>query len=74
VIKNEVNGLLVEEKDPKSIATAIERILLDDDFKQKLVINSKETVKEFQPSTVAKKYLKIFQNLSKIDNANITTS
>ena len=74
VVKNEVNGLLVKEKEPKSIATALERILLDDDFKQKLVINSKETVKEFQPSTVAKKYLKIFQNLSKIDNANITTS
>ena len=62
-VKNEVNGLLVEQKNPKAIANAIERIFSDDILKKKIIENSKETVKEFYPQTIAQRHFDIFQNL-----------
>jgi len=59
-IENEQNGLLVNEKNPASIAMSIDRILSDNAFKEKLVTNSKITVEEFNPNTIAQKYLDIF--------------
>ncbi len=67
-VKNEVNGLLVPEKDPKAIAKAIQRILDDEKFAKKLVQNSKETVKEFSSQIIAKKYYEIFQSGSSEKN------
>jgi len=62
-VKNEVNGLLVEQKNPKAISKAIERIFSDDILKKKIIENSKETVKEFYPQTIAQRHFDIFQNL-----------
>ena len=64
-IKNEVNGLLVEQKNPKAIANAIERIISDEEFKKKIIENSKKTVKDFLPSTIGKKYFQIIQQVMK---------
>jgi len=62
-VKNEVNGLLVEEKNPKAIANAIERIISDEELMKKIIKNSKETVGEFSPNIIGKKYYKIFQKI-----------
>ncbi len=62
IIKNEENGLLVQQKDPSSLAKAIERIISDEKFRMKLVENSKKTVKEFSSTIIGKKYYEIFQN------------
>jgi len=62
-VKNEVNGLLVSQKDPKALALAIERMFYDTELKNKMINNSKETVKEFLPETIAQKYFKVFQKL-----------
>jgi len=62
-VKNEINGLLVEQKDPSGIAKAIDRIISDKELKNKLIENSKETVKEFQPRILAEKYLSIFESM-----------
>jgi len=62
IIKNEENGLLVPQKDPSSLARAIERIISDERFRMKLVENSKKTVNEFSPTIIGKKYYEIFQN------------
>jgi len=59
-IEHEQNGLLVNEKNPASIAMSIERILSDNSFKDKLVKNSKITVNDFNQNTIAQKYLDIF--------------
>jgi len=64
-VKNEVNGLLVEQKNPKAIANAIEKLVSDDDLKKKMIENSKETVKEFSPTVIAQSYFNIFQSLLK---------
>jgi len=59
-INNEINGLLVKEKDPKAIASAITRIISDNELKKRIVENSKETVKEFLPKTIAQKHFQLF--------------
>jgi len=63
IIKDEVNGLLVQQKDPKSIAIAIERIISDKSLEEKIIENSKETVKQFHPESIASQHSKIFKNL-----------
>ena len=62
IVKNEVNGLLVPQKDSAAIANAIERIIKDEELAKKLVENSKATVSEFSPQRIAQKYYEIFQN------------
>jgi len=61
LIKHEVNGLLVNQKDPVSIAKAVRRVISDEKMKKKIIENSKETLKEFSPELIAKQYLDIFQ-------------
>lgn len=65
IIQNEVNGLLVNQKDPKAIAEAVERILSDNTLRENIIKNSKNTVEEFSPQSIAKKYYEIFSNISK---------
>ncbi|MGB6464509.1 MAG: glycosyltransferase family 4 protein [Nitrosotalea sp.] len=62
-IKHEKTGLLVKQKDPVEIAKAIERVMLDDNLRKKLIKNSKEIVKEFSPEIIAKQYYNIFQKI-----------
>jgi len=64
-IQHEQNGLLVNEKNPSAIAKSIERILSDNSFKDKLIKNSKITVNEFNPNTIAQKYQDIFKRILK---------
>jgi len=59
-IKNEENGLLVKQKEPKMLAFSIERLLSDNKLRTKLIQNSKKTVEEFNPSVIAKTYYEIF--------------
>jgi glycosyltransferase involved in cell wall biosynthesis len=63
MIKNEINGILVPQKDPKAIAKAIDKILNTPEFTKKIIQNSKDTVKEFLPEIIAKKHLKVFQDI-----------
>jgi len=65
MVKHEINGLLVEQKNPLSIAEAVERILTDKDFERKIVANAKETVKDFYPKVTARKHFEIFQSIVK---------
>ena len=63
IIEDEVNGLLVQQKNPKSIANAIERIISDETLEKKIIENAKETVKKFYPETIATQHSMIFKNL-----------
>jgi len=55
--------LLVEQKSPKAIANAIDKIFSDSSLRDKIIENSKETLKEFLPSHIAQEYLKIFNKI-----------
>jgi len=63
VVKNNNNGILINQKDSNAIAEAVDKILSNKDFADKLVQNSKKTVSEFLPSLIAKKHLEIFQKI-----------
>lgn len=62
-VKNEHNGLLVKQKDPKALALAIERIFSDTELKHTIIKNAKYTIKEFSPETIAQKYFEVLQKL-----------
>jgi len=64
IVKNEINGLLVPQKDSASIAKAIERIISDKELKSKIVENSQTTVNEFSPKKIAEKYFNIFHRIT----------
>jgi len=63
VVQDEKTGLLVEQKDSKSIGIAVERILDDNPLKDKLVSNSKEIVNEFSLGRIEKKYIETISNV-----------
>ena len=62
-IKDEFNGLLVNQKDPHSLAKAIERILSDNTLQERLVLNSKIILNNFSPKKIGKQYFEIFKKL-----------
>jgi len=63
IVKDQVNGLLVPQKDSEAIAENIDIILTNNELKEKIVQNAKSTVKEFSPEKISKQYLKIFQDI-----------
>ena len=63
IIKNEINGILIPQKDPKAIANAVDKLLGSPEFSKKIIKNSKETIKEFIPEIIAQKHLKVFQEI-----------
>src|SRR3990172_8688401 len=68
VVKNNENGILINQKDSGAIAEAVDKILSNKDFAGKLIQNSKKTVNEFLPSLIAKKHLKVFQEIISSSN------
>ncbi|MCH6575314.1 MAG: glycosyltransferase family 4 protein [Bacteroidetes bacterium] len=65
VVKNEENGILINQKDSKAITTAIDRLLTDKELTEKIVNNSKKTILEFDPIKISEKHFILFQNLLK---------
>jgi len=63
VVENEKTGLLVEQKEPKAIAEAIERFLSDSEFRDKIIQNSKIILGEFSLEKLEKKYVQIIKNI-----------
>ncbi len=48
IVKNNINGLIVSNNDSKEIAMAIKRILDDKQLREKIIINGKEFVKDYE--------------------------
>jgi len=63
VVKNEENGILVNQKDSDALAKAIDNILSNKELADKFVKSSKRTVYQFLPTTIAKKHLEVLQKL-----------
>ncbi len=72
IIKNGYNGLCVSPEDAKAMAEAINKIIEDVDFREKLVRNALKDVKEnYDWDVVAKRYIMIYENLLKNRNLSI---
>lgn len=61
VIRNGIDGLLVEPKDPQALALAIVRILADSDLREELVRNAREHIRQFSWPVVAEQVLGVYQ-------------
>jgi len=61
IITNEFNGLLISQKDPTSIAQAIDNLFSNKELRNKIVENSEITLKDYSPPIIAKQYLDIFK-------------
>ncbi len=67
LIQAEVNGLLVEEQNPKTLADAIERLLSDESLCQRLTTRARATVEgEFNIHNTSQRLAKLFTG----DNAD----
>lgn len=63
IIVHEHNGLLSKEKDSKSLADNINRLLQDDDLRKKIIINMKKTVEKYDYNAVGERYAELFQQI-----------
>jgi glycosyltransferase involved in cell wall biosynthesis len=61
IIQNNENGILVEPRNPEAIAEAIKRLLNDDNLRNKIANNGRETVKEkFNLGKMLEQYENLF--------------
>lgn len=60
LITHDVNGLLCEEKDVKTLAENINKVLGDEELRNRLIQNGNKTVKEYDYKEIAKKYSEIY--------------
>ena len=64
VIKDEVNGLLYENENPRKLAEKIQRILEDDSLRTRLIAAGKRTaLEDFSITKTIDNYEELFQNL-----------
>lgn len=63
VNKNNITGLVVPPKNPKALADAINKILMDKDLYQKFSKNALERFKEFEISSVGDKILALYEEV-----------
>lgn len=61
LIKDNHNGILVEPKDPESIANALEKLLNNKKLKTKISNNAFKTANEYSWQNITKKILNVYQ-------------
>ena len=59
IIKNEVNGLLIENENEKELTKAIDRVYFDEELKNKFRKNAKKSVEHLSIEKIAKEWLKL---------------
>ena len=62
LVTHDVNGLLCEEKDVKTLAENINKVFQDEKLRNRLIQNGNKTVKEYDYKEIAKKYSQIYLN------------
>lgn len=67
IIKNDVNGVLIEEKNSKQIAEKINYLINNKKLKEKLINNAKLTSKSYDWKEINKKYVTLLKNLINLD-------
>ena len=64
LVRDGVNGYLVDEKDVESLRKAIKNLLDSQDTRELFIKNGLETVKEKEYKKIAERYYKIFEELN----------
>ncbi len=61
LIKNGVNGLLCEEKNVEQLQGNISQLLYSESLKQMINLNAQESVKQYDYTEIAEKYVKLYK-------------
>lgn len=69
VIRNGIDGLLVEPKDDQGLALAIVRVLADTELRERLRVNGLERVKQFSWDVVAEQVMQVYERATAISAA-----
>ncbi|MGB9809865.1 MAG: glycosyltransferase, partial [Caldanaerobacter sp.] len=63
IVKDRVNGFLVEKEDIKGLYEALERLLKDADLRRTFSIKGKETAEKFNCEEMVKKTKEIYERI-----------
>jgi glycosyltransferase involved in cell wall biosynthesis len=64
IVRDEVNGLLVDRHEPAAVADAVGRVLRDKSLRERLRAGARESVRQFDVPVVAQAYTTLFQRLA----------
>lgn len=62
IIKNNINGLIVPRNDEKSLAEAIQRIMEDNELREKLSNEARKTAELYREDVILKKWDSVIEN------------
>ena len=65
LVDNNKNGVLVEPNNIGELSEAIFKLIDDSDFYKQLSDKAKNSVSQFQPETIAKQLIKIYEGIKK---------
>lgn len=63
LVKNGINGLIVKMKDAGDLAEKIEKLITDENLRQKMALESRDLTLKFSWKSIAEEYLKLFKKI-----------
>lgn len=65
IVENGISGLVVEYKNGEELCSALEKLLDDDELREKMAENAVQTSKKFSSERMAIEYLRLYEELLK---------
>ena len=65
IVENEKSGFVIEYKNGEKLTAALEKLLDDDDLREKMAENAVEASKKFSSERMALEYMKLYEELLK---------
>lgn len=59
IIKNDINGIVIDSNDSKQLCKQLKRLIVDKSIREKFYSNSKKNVNEFNIKSCAENYIKV---------------
>ena len=66
IIKEGINGFLIEDGNSDSYVQKLELLIEDEDLRQQMSTNSQESVKKFEIDSIMNEWDKLFKDLIKL--------
>ena len=63
IVKDGVNGLLIEPRDPGQIRDAILRLYGDEDLRRRMGEQGRQFVSDFAPDKMAARYVAVYESI-----------
>lgn len=70
IIRNNQEGIIVENRTPEDLSSTIEMLMTDDDLRSEIAMAGVERAKDYDLSLIAKRWKELFGRLSKTNKLN----